>query len=150
MLYRKLLAMSYFGKIDTLDSRRYIFNIPQNSVPLELIVESIEGTEREFVLLPEQSQIKTFSKKSVTFFSQGLDAKFQYIGGGVTTLIIGTDEENVDVNDKLEFVIARWARNSVAPFPQKIRLTINDLSLDPDLEFTEVISAKAQHNSEGK
>lgn len=142
--------MSYFGKIDALDSRRYIFNIPQNSVPLELIVQSIDAAEREFVLLPEQSQIETFSKKSVTFFSQGLDAKFQYIGGGITTLIIGTDEENIGVKDELEFVIARWARNGVAPFPKNIRLTIKDLSLDPNLEFIEVISAKAQHNSEGK
>ncbi|MGP5032902.1 hypothetical protein ACTXJG_15955 [Glutamicibacter arilaitensis] len=142
--------MSYFGKIDALDSRRYIFNVPPNSVPLELIVQSFEGVEREFVLLPEQSQIENFSKKCVTFFSQGLDAKFQYVGGGVTTLTIGTDKENVGVQDKFEFVIARWARNSVTPFPKNIRLTTKDLSLDPNLDFVEVISAKAQHNSEGK
>lgn len=141
--------MSYFGKIDALDSRKYTFEIPPNSLPLELTVLA-EGSDREFVLLPEQSQIENFSKKCETYFSQGLNAKYQYVGGGVSTLVIGTEEERIGVKGKLEFVIARWARKSEAPFPKQIRITLKDLSLDNKLNFVEVVSASSQHNSEGK
>lgn len=142
--------MSYFGKIDALERRSYVFEIPSNSVPLELIVPLLEGSEREFVLLPEQSQIKKFSKKCTTSYSEGLDANYKYVGGGISTLVVGTDEENIDVNGKLEFVIARWARKSATPFPDQIRLTIKDLSLDHHLRFVEVMSATAQDNSKRK
>lgn len=149
MTQRKLFAMSYFGKIDALDSRKYTFDMPPNSVPLELIVQA-EGSDREFVLLPEQSQIANFSKKCETYFSQGLDAKYQYVGGGISTLVIGMEEDRIGVKGKLEFVIARWARKSETPFPRQIRITIKDLSLDANLNFVEVISASAQHNPGGK
>lgn len=141
--------MSYFGKIDALDSRKYTFEIPPNSMPLELIVQA-EGSDREFVLLPEQSQIENFSKKCETYFSKGLNAKYQYVGGGVSTLVIGMEEERIGVKGKLEFVIARWARKSETPFPKQIRITVKDLTLDAKLNFVEVISASSQHNPGGK
>ncbi|WP_146113401.1 MULTISPECIES: hypothetical protein [unclassified Arthrobacter] len=142
--------MSYFGKISALDSRSYTFDVSPNTLPLELFVHVPEGSDRDFVLLPEQSQIEKFSRKCSMYFSQGLDAKFQYAGGGLSTVVVGTEQERTSVGDKLDFVIARWARNGEAPFPDQIRLTVKDLSLDPKLNFIEIISASAKKISEGK
>lgn len=139
--------MNYFGNLDGLEFRTYSFEIPVDSMPVELLVQAPGAGSRDFVLLPEQSSISKFSKDCTLFFSKGLGAHYQYVGGELTSLVLATEGEQPNIAGKMEFVIARWAKKSNTPFPCQIRLTTKDLSLDRNLKYVEVHSASPQDPS---
>lgn len=139
--------MNYFGNIDGLEFRTYSFEIPVDSMPLELFVQAPGAGNHDFVLLPEQSFISKFSRDCTLSFSKGLGAYYQYVGGEFTSLVLGTEREEPAIAGKMEFVIARWAKKSTTPFPYRIRLTTKDLSFDRNLKYVEVHTASPQNPS---
>lgn len=141
--------MKYFGKIKQLECKHYVFDIPAGSKPLELLIEAKEASDKEFVLLPEQTAVKHLFGEKDLFYSSALGAHFLYIEQGVRGIKINAVPEKIPDVDQLEFIIARWNRSGKSNFPRSVKVTAKDQNIAAHLDYVEVFSAVAQPYNEG-
>lgn len=113
--------MADFGSISGYEAKKYSFEVPAGSSPQRLIVAANGSQERDFVLLPDKALINSYPGLSKMTFSAGLDARYCYIGGDVAFVEVSQEASNRGGTSIMDFVIVRWARKSLAPFPKNIQ-----------------------------
>lgn len=130
-----------FGRIETQEHALYALTTSTPVIPRLLFVDAPGSSPRSFIVVPDASLSATFKTLGKLPRSTALGAHFQYLGGEPLELQI-QDTLATETTMSMTFAIARWGRQSTAPFPRAIYVLAEEASVGhAEQEMIEVLRA---------